>query len=61
VSIIQIHALLTHEAMHLWREIRNQIGEKEPSAEFEAYAIQKITQNLAYSYEKQTTTKKKES
>ena len=59
ITLIQIHSLLTHEAMHLWREIRQQLREEEPSPEFEAYAIQAISQNLMYSYEKQTTPKKK--
>lgn len=42
----QIHALLAHEAMHIWRAIRENIGETKPSHEFEAYALQAITQNL---------------
>ena len=51
--IAQIVGLLTHEAMHVWRDIKRDIGEKEPSSEFEAYAMQNIVQQLFYSYMKQ--------
>ena len=43
--------LLVHEAMHVWRDMREAIGEKEPSSEFEAYALQNITANLFRAYE----------
>lgn len=46
----QVHALLTHEAVHVWQFIREQMGESNPSSEFEAYAIQSITQNLLLAY-----------
>lgn len=55
----QINALLVHEAMHIWREIREDIGELHPSAEFEAYVIQRICQELFYEYNRQTKKKKK--
>ena len=42
----QIHSLLVHEAVHIWQWIKLQIGEKEPSVEFEAYAIQNLCQTL---------------
>lgn len=42
----EIHALLCHEAVHVWRKICELLGEDEPSSEFEAYAIQMITLNL---------------
>lgn len=38
--------LLVHEGMHVWRGIREGIGEDHPSAEFEAYAIQNISLQL---------------
>jgi hypothetical protein len=44
--------LLVHEAMHVWRDIRNTIGEAEPSSEFEAYAMQNIISELMYAYQK---------
>jgi hypothetical protein len=43
--------LLVHEAMHVWREMRDTIGEKEPSSEFEAYSVQNIAFNLIQAYE----------
>ena len=46
----QIYALLTHEAVHIWQYIKENLGEDDPSHEFEAYAIQAITQNLTTAY-----------
>ena len=46
----QVHALLAHEAVHIWQAICDDIGEKKPSSEFEAYSIQAITQNLITAY-----------
>ena len=46
----QIHALLTHEAVHLWQRMKEDIEEDRPSHEFEAYAIQAIAQNLMIAY-----------
>ena len=50
----QIYAILVHEAVHLWQEICDDIGEKFPASEQEAYAIQRISQSLMYSYKEQT-------
>lgn len=50
----QIYGLLVHEAMHLWRACKEHIGETDPSSEFEAYAMQRISQNLIYSWMDQT-------
>lgn len=44
--------LLVHEAMHVWRDMREAIDEKEPSSEFEAYAMQNISAELFAAYEK---------
>lgn len=41
-----IYALLAHEAMHIWQEIRTITGEKAPSSEYEAYAVQGICLDL---------------
>lgn len=51
--------LLTHEAVHVWQGVRRSIGEKEPSAEFEAYAIHGITQNLCAGYQKTRVARKR--
>ena len=53
-SITEIHGLLVHEAMHLWREIRETLGESNPSFEFEAYSVQNIAQQLFAEFERQT-------
>lgn len=44
--------LLVHEATHIWQDMRDAIGEKFPSSEFEAYAMQNITAELFAAYEK---------
>lgn len=44
--------LLSHEAMHIWRDIRKTTGERKPSSEFEAYAMQNILRNLMDAYQK---------
>jgi hypothetical protein len=49
---LQVVGLLVHEAMHVWRRVREYMGESEPSLEFEAYAMQAISQNLIEAYEK---------
>lgn len=42
------HALILHEAVHIWQELKKLMNEKEPSIEFEAYSIQRIAQDLFY-------------
>jgi hypothetical protein len=42
--------LIIHEAVHVWQLIRENIGESNPSPEFEAYAIQAISQELIAAY-----------
>ena len=58
-DINQIHALLLHEAVHLWQEIKIYIDENNPSKEFEAYSIQALAQNLFYAYKKMSKSKLK--
>lgn len=50
----QIAGLLCHEAVHIWQQTRTDLGETEPSAELEAYAIQNLTQSLIEEFERQT-------
>lgn len=57
-SIEQVFAMLTHEAIHIWQEIRDYLGEKFPSKEFEAYSVQTLCQRLFESYVTQTKGKK---
>lgn len=45
-------AFLVHEAAHVWRDIREGVGEEMPSSEFEAYALQNIVEDLFTAYEK---------
>lgn len=47
---IQVYALLVHEAVHIWQAVKERIGEKSPSKEFEAYSIQAIAQELMEAY-----------
>lgn len=51
---VEIAGLLVHEAVHIWQKVREEIGERFPSSEFEAYAVQNIAQNLMESYAEQT-------
>lgn len=45
-----VTSLLVHEAMHIWRECLKSAGEKHPSSEFEAYAMQHLTHELLKMY-----------
>ena len=53
MSMPQVAALVTHEAVHMWQTARERLGERSPSTEFEAYAIQALTQRLLEEYERQ--------
>jgi hypothetical protein len=50
-SIMQVNAMLVHEAVHIWQAFKQHIGERKPSREFEAYSIQAIAQRLMESYD----------
>lgn len=43
-------SLLVHEAVHIFQRIRLMMGEDHPSHEFEAYSIQRISQDLMLAY-----------
>lgn len=47
---IRVAALLCHEAVHIFQWCCAQIGEKEPSDEFQAYSIQWVAQELMFAY-----------
>lgn len=50
----EVCGLLAHEATHVWQNLCESIGEKEPSREFEAYSIQMISQRLIEEYLRRT-------
>ena len=53
-SGIAIAALLVHEAVHVFQFLCRSIGEHSPSSEFEAYAIQNISEELMEAYSRET-------
>ncbi len=59
---VEIYGLLVHETTHVWKQILDEMHERYPGNEIEAYAIQNIFQELAMAYQdltKPTTTGKK--
>lgn len=47
---IVVVGLLVHEAVHVWQAARDNMGEKNPGIEIEAYSIQWIAQQLMWAY-----------
>lgn len=58
LDIKQCYALLCHEAVHIFQSVCVSLGEDSPSKEFEAYTIQKISQDLFYEFDRQTKYKR---
>lgn len=51
---IEIAGLLVHEAVHISQEYFERLGEREQGREQQAYAIQMISQELMWEYNRQT-------
>jgi hypothetical protein len=47
---LEVIMTLVHEAVHVWQFLCEQIGEKEPGIEMEAYAIENIARGLVEAY-----------
>lgn len=56
---VQLMGLLVHECVHVWQYIREALGEKNPSPEMEAYAVQAIFLQVLQMYAKLVKKKRK--
>lgn len=58
-TIEQQHALLVHEAMHIWQHELRHMDEDRPGSEVEAYSVQAISQNLMVAFGQLTGKKRR--
>lgn len=49
---VEVAGMLVHEAVHVWQQYCDDIGERSPGSEQEAYAIQSIAQELMAEFER---------
>lgn len=54
-NILQKHAVLAHEAMHIVQEIFRHVGEEAPGDEVQAYFLQEVCYNLFLEFQEQTS------
>ena len=59
-TLAEIVGILAHEATHVCQQLYDSIGERHPSIEFEAYAIQCTTQRLVAEFLRRKVKYKKE-
>lgn len=52
---VEVACTLVHEAVHVFQRLCDSIGEDAPSREFEAYAIERIAEQLMREFVRQTT------
>lgn len=50
---LEVVGLIVHECVHMFQKICEYIGEARPSPEFQAYAIQRLTQDMLGEYRAQ--------
>ena len=51
---IEVACTLVHEAVHVFQRLCDSIGESQPSREFEAYSIERISERLMREFQRQT-------
>lgn len=52
VAPLSVIGLIVHECQHVWREIKENMGEHAPGSEQEAYALQILTQQCVDAFER---------